>query len=263
MRLWSVLFIGIAFLSTGCSTTSVMGISGGDWVPLSTRDQVHEALGLPAKVDVAEGKSFEEFQVRGGCEQVVFGCRMPAFQPLEEFHIQGWCDLQLVSVNDIGSMPAKARSQMVVANINNALHFRICDENGNAVVDTDEAKLASKARSIGDLKNQLENLWTPHKLSEEEKHRIIAAVVSIVGRNPLGSFELAVGNVKTYGLVQIGTLPDGPKAIKSRVLPGQTLRFEFDHLGNVRKVYADGELLLSVTKYSDAPLAFPTAINQK
>ncbi len=241
-------------LSSGCATPMIMGLSGGDWVPLATREQVHNALGTPTKVDIAEGRSFEEFPVRNGCDQIVMGCHVSAFQPLEDFHIKGWSDLQLIAVDNIGSMPDKGRNRIVVANIHDVLHFRIFDEEGNTVVDTDEKKLSSKARLISDLKAQLENLWPPRKLSEEEKHRIIAAVVSIVGRFPLGSFEVGVGTVKTYGLVQIGTLPTVSDQNKQRVLPGQILRFEFDHLGNARKVFADGELLFSIAPQAD-PLA--------
>jgi hypothetical protein len=245
MRLCCAFIIGISLLSGGCSTATVMGISGGDWVPLGVREEVHDALGTPIKVDIAEGKSFEEFQVRNGCDQIVMGCRIPAFQPLEEFHIRGWGDLKLVAVKDIGSIPDECRNTIVVANIENVLYFRVFDEDGKTVVDTNETRLTSKARPIGDLRNHLENLWPPRKLSQEEKHRIIAAVANIVGPTPLGSFELGVGNVMTYGLIQIGTPPEGAKAFKQRVLPGQILRFEFDHLGRVKNVFVDGEFLFS------------------
>jgi hypothetical protein len=260
MRLSCAYFIGITLLSSGCSTATVMGVSGGNWVPLGTREEIHDALGTPAKVEVAEGKSFEEFQVRGGCDQIVLGCRLPAFQPLDELHIWGWGDLELIAVKDVGSIPAKGRNLIVVASIEKVLHFRIFDEDGKTIVDTDETRLMSKGRSIADLKNHLESMWPPHKLNEEEKHRIIGEVVSIVGRNPLGSFELAVGNVKTYGLIQIGTLPDEPKDVKHRVLPGQILRFDFDHLGKVKKVYLDGEFLLSPTPNSN-PTVPMTSVN--
>jgi hypothetical protein len=261
MRLSCAFFIGIALLSSGCSTATVMGISGGDWVPLGTREEVHDALGTPAKVEVSEGKSFEEFQVRGGCDQVVLGCRAPAFHPLEEFHVQGWGNLQLIEVKDIGSMPARGWNLIVVAKIENVLHFRFFDENCATVIDTNETRLASKGRSIADLRNQLETLWPPHKMSEEDKHRVIAAVASIVGTKPFGSFELAVGNVKTYGLIEIGTLPTEGESRKHRIIPGQMLGFEFDHLGKVKKVFLDGEFLLSPMQSAD-PTVPQTMLNK-
>jgi hypothetical protein len=254
MRLCYLLFIGIALMSSGCATPTVMGVSGEDWVPLGTREQVHDALGTPTKIEIGDGNAYEEFQIRGGCDQIVMGSRVPAFQPLPEFHIRGWGELQLIKVDDVGSIPAKGNNSIVVASINNALYFRIFDDAGRTIADTDESKLVSKSRLIAQLKKQLESAWPPRRLSVEEKHRIIAAVVSIVGRYPQGSFEVGVGTVKAYGLVQIATLPTVPDQNRQRVVPGQTLRFDFDHLGNVRKVFADGELLFSLASKPD-PLA--------
>jgi hypothetical protein len=249
MRRSCALLVGVAILSGGCSAVpTVMGISGSDWVPLKTREQVHNAFGTPLRTATLDGIPFEEFRVRSGCDQNVLGSRVPAFQPLEEFHIRGWSDLQIVAVKDVGSITPRGNNLIVVAGINNVLHFRIFDEVGNTVVDTDETKLPTKSRTIVDLKGYLENLWPPQTLKAEEKNRVIMAVVSIVGHNPLGSFELGVGSMESYGLVHIGTLPTERDPRRIRVLPGQTIRFDYDESGKVAKVYLDGEFISSLTK---------------
>jgi len=91
-------------------------------------------------------------------------------------------DLRLMSsVNNVSGIPTEGRNRIIVAAVNNVLHFRIFDGNGKVVVDTDEKKLTGQARQIEDLKKQLESLWPPHELTRSENDRVITAVTSIVG----------------------------------------------------------------------------------
>ena len=137
-----------------------------------------------------------------------------------------------------------------MANINNVLHFRLFDEDGNTVVDTDEAKLPTQVGPIADLKKQLQNLWPDHMLTQEENYQIITSVALIVGHIPLGSFELGVATVKTFGLMQVVIVPSAEEdPSRHRVLRGQMLRFDYDKSGNVTKVYLDGKFLLSPHPY--------------
>jgi hypothetical protein len=90
-------------------------------------------------------------------------------------------DLQLMSsLNDVSAIPKNGKNLMIVAAVNDVLHFRVFDSDVK-VVDTDETRLTDKARQIGDLRKQLESLWPPRELTKSSKDRVIAAVTSIVG----------------------------------------------------------------------------------
>ena len=52
------------------------------------------------------------------------------------------------------------------------------------VEDTEEKRLSERARQIQNLRNQLEHLWPPHRLTEEEKGQVIVSVRSIVSAPP-------------------------------------------------------------------------------
>jgi hypothetical protein len=94
------------------------------------------------------------------------------------------CGLRLMpSVDRMGDIPTVGRNLIVVAVVDHRLHFRIFD-GGGVVVDTDETRLTGQAQQIEDLRKQLESLWPPHKLTDREKARIIAAVTSIVDHTP-------------------------------------------------------------------------------
>ena len=94
-------------------------------------------------------------------------------------------DLRLMSsLNDVSGIPTKGKDLIIVAAVNNVLHFRIFDGDGKVVVDTDEKRLTEQARRIEDLRKQLESLWPPHELTRSDKSRVITAVTSIVGHTP-------------------------------------------------------------------------------
>src|SRR5512135_2997693 len=90
-------------------------------------------------------------------------------------------DLRLMpSLNDVSGIPTEGKDLIVVAAVNNVLHFRIFDGEGDRVVDADENGLMDQVRQIEDLRRQLESLWPPHELTKSDKDRVIAAVASIV-----------------------------------------------------------------------------------
>ena len=94
-------------------------------------------------------------------------------------------DLRLMSsLNDVSGIPTEGKNLIIVAAVNNVLHFRIFDGDGKVVVDTDEKRLTEQARQIEDLRKQLESLWPPHELTRSDKGRVITAVTSIVGHTP-------------------------------------------------------------------------------
>lgn len=98
-------------------------------------------------------------------------------------------DLQLEpSLKDVSDIPTKDKSRIIVAAVDNVLHFRIFDDNGEKVMDTDENQLKEKKPQIGeeieDLRKQLGSLWPPHERTWCEKIQVITAVISIVDLTP-------------------------------------------------------------------------------
>jgi hypothetical protein len=103
---------------------------------------------------------------------------------------RGVCDLRLMSpVKDVGDIPTGGKNLIIVAAVDQVLHFRIFDGAGNRVVDTDETKLPRQARPIDDLRKQLASLWSLQGLIKSEKDRVITAVTSIVGHTHRGFFQ--------------------------------------------------------------------------
>ena len=94
-------------------------------------------------------------------------------------------DLRLMSsLNDASGIPTEGKDLIIVAAVNNVLHFRIFDGDGKVVVDTDEKTLTEQTRQIEALRKQLEGLWPPYELSRSDKGRVITVVTSIVGHTP-------------------------------------------------------------------------------
>ena len=100
---------------------------------------------------------------------------------LEVLEMRGPITRLMSSLNDVSGIPTEGKNLIIVAAVNNVLHFRIFDGDGKVVVDTDEKRLTEQARQIEDLRKQLESLWPPHELTRSDKGRVITAVTSIVG----------------------------------------------------------------------------------
>ena len=102
------------------------------------------------------------------------------------YGIKGWCDLRLMSsLNDVSGIPTVGQNLILVAAVNNVLHFRLFDADGKMVVDTDEKNLTGQTRQIEDLRKELQRLWPPHPFTKVlfvgHRERVITAVTSIVG----------------------------------------------------------------------------------
>lgn len=96
-------------------------------------------------------------------------------------------ELQLISsLNDVTDLPTNGRNLVIVATVNNALHFRLFEADGRQFQDINETRRTDQARQIEELRKQLQSLWPPRELSRSEKEQIIAAVISIVGYHELG-----------------------------------------------------------------------------
>ena len=99
------------------------------------------------------------------------------------------CELRLMSsVNDVGAIPTTGKNLMIVAVVDNVIHFRIFDDEGRKVIDTDEKmlktlapRLTELAQQIEDLRKQLQSLRSSPELTVREQIRVFAAVTSITG----------------------------------------------------------------------------------
>ena len=68
-------------------------------------------------------------------------------------------DLRLMSsLSDLSAIPTEGKGLTVVASVDQSLHFRIFDDDGKMVVDTDEKRLPNQGQHFADLKKQLEGL---------------------------------------------------------------------------------------------------------
>ncbi|MBV8347536.1 MAG: protein kinase, partial [Mycolicibacterium sp.] len=123
-------------------------------------------------------------------------------------------DLRLMSsLNDVTGIPTEGKNLIIVAVVDNVLHFRIFDGAGKVVVDTDETRLTEQARQIEDLRRQLESLWPPHELARSDKGRVITAVTSIVDLRPIPMHAEVCGDAAdrhTATVSHLGFVPKRP-----------------------------------------------------
>ena len=107
-------------------------------------------------------------------------------------------DLRLMSsVSDVKSLPKEGKNLIIVALVEDVLHFRIFDETGEKAVDTDEKIWTEQLTQINDLKKQLEKLWPLKEPTLSQKGKVITAVQSIIGREPVKKAEGI--EIPTYG----------------------------------------------------------------
>jgi 7-cyano-7-deazaguanine synthase in queuosine biosynthesis len=93
------------------------------------------------------------------------------------------CDLRLMtSLKTVDDIPTEGNNLIVVAAVDDVLHFRVFDGDGNVAVKADEKTLKGKHPAIEDLRKKLVGLWRPHELTGDEKKQVIAKLTSIVGR---------------------------------------------------------------------------------
>jgi hypothetical protein len=88
--------------------------------------------------------------------------------------------LQLLpSVSDPSELPSKGKSLIVLARLHNLLRFRIFDNDGDKIVDTDETQLPGKAPAIKKIREMIEPAWEGGKLGGKAEADVIAAATSI------------------------------------------------------------------------------------
>ncbi len=126
------------------------------------------------------------------------------------------CDLRLMSsVKDVGDIPP-GKNLMVVAAVDNVLHFRRFDGVGKVVLDKDEKALPKQVSQIEELRRGLVGLWPPHQLSGSEKFRVRILVTSIVGGSRQGRIVPAIQAVRLHLVDRLGFLEDAIEEAERR-----------------------------------------------
>ncbi len=116
---------------------------------------------------------------------------LPELLPELQDTMDAGYDLRLMSpTTDPATLPKEGKRLIVVAAVNNVLHFRIFDGDGKMVVDIDETQRKQKAAQIEELRMQLQDLWPPHELTPKEKEKLITAVGSIKAKQLIFSGEV-------------------------------------------------------------------------
>ena len=132
-------------------------------------------------------------------------------------------DLRLMSsLNDVSGIPTEGKNLIIVAAVNNVLHFRIFDDDGKVVVDTDEKRLTEQVRQIEDLRERLKSLWPPYELTTIDKGRVITAVTSIVDHTHVDTSVydeqmLSVAKTNCRSLSQLYLLKHGPASLYDNI----------------------------------------------
>ncbi len=104
-------------------------------------------------------------------------------------------DLKLVSsAKTTSELPENGRSKIVVAEIDDIIHFRIFDRNAQMILETDEKKLTEQAKQAKDaqkgghlpqgfqvLRKQLTPLWSASEVEDAKKPAIVGQIKSILG----------------------------------------------------------------------------------
>jgi hypothetical protein len=90
----------------------------------------------------------------------------------------GWEIMLVPDRGGVSCVPTVGKSLMVVAAVGGVLHFRVFDGEGKMILDADETKLWRREIAIEDLRKDLEGLWPPRELAQNERRRLTAELRS-------------------------------------------------------------------------------------
>jgi AGZA family xanthine/uracil permease-like MFS transporter len=111
---------------------------------------------------------------------------IPPQQAIAELKTQGsfdGFDLRLLSpLKEVGELPTEGRKSVIIAKVEETLHFRVFDRDEKIFLDTDAKSLSARATDLAKLEERLASLWPPHRLTVDEKPEILLEVCSILGR---------------------------------------------------------------------------------
>jgi putative OPT family oligopeptide transporter len=242
---WGLVIIGavLAIVMQLCGV-SALAYAVGVYLPLSTTLPIFVGGMVRKVVDGARGFSDEEADMSPGTLMstgliaggslagiiVAFLIFFPTLKTKLDFAAQpaaGGYDLRLMSpVENVSGIPTEGKNLVVVATVNNELNFRVFDEDGKVVVDTDEKKLKEQDTQIEDLRKQLSDSWPPRELPASEKARFVASVATIAGYTrgfvipSLWAFSVMVATLVAVGLLgrrPISSTAEGDKPLLGEI----------------------------------------------
>ena len=193
---------------------------GRFWLEVAAHDQSRKSLESDAKKDFEKARELNptEPEVYLQLAQAAMKQEKPGYnearQILEDGLRMTGCTLRLMFGKS--DMPSGGKNLIVVAVVQNVLHFRVFDHAGKLVIDTDEKKLTAATEQIAEFRDylghsllgvhaaagvvggpvagvvrsllgnkagnaHLEGLGPPYALTEQEKGQVIKDVISIVG----------------------------------------------------------------------------------
>jgi hypothetical protein len=157
---------------------------------LEAREQLDWSLSLAWNIPGSKGETpiisrryldyMDHARVGGGRFDIESTTHVLTGRRWKERILPAKCDVRLMPwLTDKNEMTG-GKDLIVIGALGHVLHFRMFDGAGKMVVDTDERRLADRARQIEDLRKKLAGLWPPHELSEIEKPLLSSAVSEIV-----------------------------------------------------------------------------------
>ena len=88
-------------------------------------------------------------------------------------------DLNLISVENVTQLPQTGEDVVVIADVNNRLHFRIFDSEGKIILNDGESELPQFQNEIDQVRKDLGDLWNQPELSDENKADILKTITPI------------------------------------------------------------------------------------
>ena len=87
----------------------------------------------------------------------------------------------LPNLGGVGEIPGSGRDEVIIAQVNGKLHFRLFDADGRMIIDQGDDTPGISAVKIGRLKQTLSDYWNVEEFTPQQKDDLIGAVTDIVG----------------------------------------------------------------------------------
>jgi hypothetical protein len=126
----------------------------------------------------------------------------------------------LAPMTDRTGMPMEGRNLIAIVASKGELHFRIFDNAGKIIADTDETQLKDKKETIDNFRDQIHNLFPPHELTWREKGPVVTTLVSILGVSQAPSYKDDPGRHERFTIDKEEIAPTKDEAIFRGTLSG-------------------------------------------
>jgi len=110
-------------------------------------------------------------------------------------------DLRLLSPDDVGSIPTEGKNLVIVANVNDRLHFKIFDAHGKVAVDWWEEESGSTTYAeLEALRIELQDSWRTSEIPDAKKAKVLKAATSFFGHSVRHDIWTLVEQAEEHGL---------------------------------------------------------------